>query len=135
MIGLCSCLNTRSHQGVGGASGSALGPCSARRAAASSELSPAVVVGLRSAAGEADGMIGSSYPSVSRGRTPEERVGALRDRGVLRQGRHLLGHRRGLTGESAPVARQTAALPKNTPISERANTLFGGTTVTYGRGR
>ena len=40
-----------------------------------------------------------------------------------------------LTGESTPVAKQTAALPKNTPIPERANTLFGGTTVTYGRGR
>ncbi len=78
MIGLCSCLNTRSHQGVGGVSGSALGPCSARRAAASSELSPAVVEGFSSAAGEADGMIGSSSPSVAHGRTPEERVGALR---------------------------------------------------------
>ncbi len=40
-----------------------------------------------------------------------------------------------LTGESTPVAKQTAALPKNTPIPERANTLFGGTTVTYGRGK
>jgi len=40
-----------------------------------------------------------------------------------------------LTGESTPVAKQTAVLPKNTPIPERTNTLFGGTTVTYGRGK
>ena len=40
-----------------------------------------------------------------------------------------------LTGESKPVAKQTAALPTGTPIPERANMLFGGTTITYGRGK
>jgi Ca2+-transporting ATPase len=40
-----------------------------------------------------------------------------------------------LTGESTPVAKDTAVLPTNTPIPERANMLFGGTTVTYGRGK
>ncbi len=40
-----------------------------------------------------------------------------------------------LTGESAPVAKQTAALAQQTPIPERSNRVFGGTTITYGRGR
>jgi Ca2+-transporting ATPase len=40
-----------------------------------------------------------------------------------------------LTGESAPVAKQTEPLPQNVPVPERSNTVFGGTTVTYGRGR
>ena len=39
------------------------------------------------------------------------------------------------TGESTPVAKQAAVLPKNTSIPERTNTLFGGTIVTYGRGK
>ncbi|MEN8167407.1 MAG: cation-translocating P-type ATPase [Pseudomonadota bacterium] len=40
-----------------------------------------------------------------------------------------------LTGESAPVAKQTGALGHDTPVPERTNSLFGGTTITYGRGR
>lgn len=40
-----------------------------------------------------------------------------------------------LTGESAPVAKQTGTLAQDTPIPERTNSLFGGTTITYGRGR
>ncbi len=40
-----------------------------------------------------------------------------------------------LTGESEPVAKQTAALADDTPIPERTNMLFGGTTITYGRGK
>ena len=40
-----------------------------------------------------------------------------------------------LTGESEPVAKQTAALANDSPISERTNMLFGGTTITYGRGK
>jgi Ca2+-transporting ATPase len=40
-----------------------------------------------------------------------------------------------LTGESAPVAKQTEALPHDTGVPERNNTVFGGTTITYGRGR
>ena len=40
-----------------------------------------------------------------------------------------------LTGESEPVAKQTAALADGTPIPERTNMLFGGTTITYGRGK
>ena len=40
-----------------------------------------------------------------------------------------------LTGESKPVAKQTAALADDTPTPERANMVFGGTTITYGRGK
>ncbi len=39
-----------------------------------------------------------------------------------------------LTGESTPVAMQTAVLAEDTPLPERTNCLFGGTTITYGRG-
>ena len=40
-----------------------------------------------------------------------------------------------LTGESAPVAKQTQALALETPVPERSNRVFAGTTITYGRGR
>ena len=40
-----------------------------------------------------------------------------------------------LTGESAPVAKQTAVLDAGTPIAERSNRVFSGTTITHGRGR
>lgn len=40
-----------------------------------------------------------------------------------------------LTGESTPVPKQTAALSAKTGVSERNNMLFGGTVVTYGRGK
>jgi Ca2+-transporting ATPase len=40
-----------------------------------------------------------------------------------------------LTGESTPIALHTAALAADTPIPERSNCLFAGTTITYGRGR
>lgn len=40
-----------------------------------------------------------------------------------------------LTGESTPIVLHTAALSEDTPILERNNCLFGGTTITYGRGR
>jgi len=39
-----------------------------------------------------------------------------------------------LTGESTPIALHTTALSKDTPVPERSNCLFGGTTITYGRG-
>ena len=39
-----------------------------------------------------------------------------------------------LTGESTPIALQTGVLSEDTAIAERSNCLFGGTTVTYGRG-
>ncbi len=40
-----------------------------------------------------------------------------------------------LTGESAPVRKNIEPLPEETPVSERINTVFAGTTVTYGRGK
>ncbi len=40
-----------------------------------------------------------------------------------------------LTGESAPVAKQTAVLDEKTPVSERSNRVFSGTSITHGRGR
>jgi Ca2+-transporting ATPase len=41
-----------------------------------------------------------------------------------------------LTGESVPVEKQAGALPDpESPIGDRTNMLFRGTTVTYGRGR
>jgi Ca2+-transporting ATPase len=39
-----------------------------------------------------------------------------------------------LTGESAPVAKQVDALVAEIRVPERSNRVFGGTTVTYGRG-
>ncbi len=40
-----------------------------------------------------------------------------------------------LTGESLPVAKDTAALPPDTVLGDRHNMVFSGTAVTYGRGR
>jgi len=40
-----------------------------------------------------------------------------------------------LTGESMPVAKGLQSLAQETPFPERTNMIFGGTTVTYGRGR
>jgi len=40
-----------------------------------------------------------------------------------------------LTGESAPVGKDMEVLPESTPVSDRKNMAFTGTTVTYGRGR
>jgi Ca2+-transporting ATPase len=40
-----------------------------------------------------------------------------------------------LTGESTPVAKSVDTLPEKTPIHDRFNIAFAGTTVTYGRGR
>ena len=40
-----------------------------------------------------------------------------------------------LTGESLPVAKQTAALPEDTPLADRSNMIFAGTHVTTGRAR
>jgi Ca2+-transporting ATPase len=39
-----------------------------------------------------------------------------------------------LTGESVPVAKQEEPLPAETPLAERSNMVFLGTTVTRGRG-
>jgi Ca2+-transporting ATPase len=39
-----------------------------------------------------------------------------------------------LTGESAPVEKQTQPLVDATPLAERTNLLFAGTSVAYGRG-
>lgn len=40
-----------------------------------------------------------------------------------------------LTGESAPVAKEDKLLPENAPVTDRANMVFAGTTVTSGTGR
>jgi len=40
-----------------------------------------------------------------------------------------------LTGESAPVGKDMKVLPEDTPVSDRKNMSFAGTTVTYGRGK
>jgi magnesium-transporting ATPase (P-type) len=40
-----------------------------------------------------------------------------------------------LTGESVPSAKQTGGLPANTPVADRSNMLFAGTSVTSGRAR
>ncbi|MEW6334664.1 MAG: cation-translocating P-type ATPase [Thermodesulfobacteriota bacterium] len=40
-----------------------------------------------------------------------------------------------LTGESMPVGKQTDAFPEGTPVGDRKNMVFTGTTVTYGRGK
>ena len=40
-----------------------------------------------------------------------------------------------LTGESVPVGKHKDALPEATPINDRRNIVFTGTTVTYGRGK
>jgi len=40
-----------------------------------------------------------------------------------------------LTGESAPVGKDMKVLPEDTPVSDRKNMSFTGTTVTYGRGK
>jgi Ca2+-transporting ATPase len=40
-----------------------------------------------------------------------------------------------LTGESVPVSKIIAPLAEETSLADRTNTLFSGTTITYGRGR
>ena len=40
-----------------------------------------------------------------------------------------------LTGESLPVTKDTAALPDDAPLGDRANMVFSGTIATYGHGR
>ncbi|NTW67241.1 MAG: HAD-IC family P-type ATPase, partial [Nitrospirae bacterium] len=40
-----------------------------------------------------------------------------------------------LTGESVSVGKHKDALPEATPVNDRRNMVFTGTTVTYGRGR
>ncbi|MEX2212262.1 MAG: cation-translocating P-type ATPase [Gaiellaceae bacterium] len=40
-----------------------------------------------------------------------------------------------LTGESAPVAKQTDPVEPNVGVADRNNSVFAGTAVTYGRGR
>ena len=40
-----------------------------------------------------------------------------------------------LTGESVPVEKAVALLPKDTPLADRKNILYTITTVTYGRGK
>ena len=40
-----------------------------------------------------------------------------------------------LTGESAPVAKQTEPLEPGAAVADRDNSVFAGTAVTYGRGR
>ena len=39
-----------------------------------------------------------------------------------------------LTGESMPVEKQVNPLPEDTPLAERINMVYSGTTVAYGRG-
>jgi Ca2+-transporting ATPase len=40
-----------------------------------------------------------------------------------------------LTGESLPVSKETAAIAEETPLGDRDNMVFSGTTATYGRGK
>jgi Ca2+-transporting ATPase len=40
-----------------------------------------------------------------------------------------------LTGESIPVGKDTKPLPEGVRVNDRKNTVFTGTTVTYGRGK
>jgi P-type Ca2+ transporter type 2C len=40
-----------------------------------------------------------------------------------------------LTGESLPVTKDTAAIPEEVPLGDRDNTVFSGTTATYGHGK
>jgi P-type Ca2+ transporter type 2C len=40
-----------------------------------------------------------------------------------------------LTGESMPVSKDISALAKGTPVGDRKNMVFTGTTATYGRGK
>lgn len=40
-----------------------------------------------------------------------------------------------LTGESVPSAKVVEPLPENTPLADRENMAYSGTTVTYGRGQ
>ena len=40
-----------------------------------------------------------------------------------------------LTGESTPVDKETYPLPEDTPVPDRINMAFSGTTVVYGRGK
>ena len=40
-----------------------------------------------------------------------------------------------LTGESLPVAKDTAPLPADTELADRTNMIFSGTATTYGRGK
>lgn len=40
-----------------------------------------------------------------------------------------------LTGESVPVGKDIKPLPEDVPMGDRKNTVFTGTTVTYGRGK
>ena len=40
-----------------------------------------------------------------------------------------------LTGESLPVAKGTTPLPEETPLAERSDMVFSGTSATYGHGR
>ncbi|MFN4034252.1 MAG: HAD-IC family P-type ATPase, partial [Fimbriimonadales bacterium] len=40
-----------------------------------------------------------------------------------------------LTGESAPVYKQVAPVPEETPVADRANMLYSGSMVVSGRGR
>src|SRR4030042_4745280 len=39
-----------------------------------------------------------------------------------------------LTGESAPVSKEDVVLPETTPVTDRKNMVFAGTTITGGRG-
>ena len=39
-----------------------------------------------------------------------------------------------LTGESTPVEKDTATLPRDAALAERANMVFAGTAATYGHG-
>ncbi|HOK53725.1 MAG TPA: calcium-translocating P-type ATPase, SERCA-type, partial [Armatimonadota bacterium] len=39
-----------------------------------------------------------------------------------------------LTGESVPVDKSTHPVPVDTPLAERTNIVYAGTTITYGRG-
>ncbi|MBI4016910.1 MAG: calcium-translocating P-type ATPase, SERCA-type [Candidatus Aenigmarchaeota archaeon] len=40
-----------------------------------------------------------------------------------------------LTGESTPVSKQDSILPKETPVSDRTNTIFSGTVITQGHAK
>ncbi|WP_127476567.1 cation-translocating P-type ATPase [Microbacterium sulfonylureivorans] len=61
-----------------------------------------------------------------------DRVGAD---GRLFQAHSLQASEASLTGESAPVRKQTAALPQATSLGDRSNMVFAGTAIGRGTGR
>ena len=54
--------------------------------------------------------------------------------GRLAQAERLQVDESALTGESAPVGKQVAAVPPTSPLAERSSMVYAGTGITRGRG-